>query len=195
MANLFEFEEVITENHLSLAKKAWSAFTSASPESWAGLLKMDTSILPFLEAAITRLLEEYPSYRNGLSRTAQQALYIISQGESDPIRVFSLYQESEQRRFMGDSSFWLILNQLLDSSPALLKLNGAKQLTLPPAPEQQLMITSKGQEVLLGKTNFIDFEELERWIGGVHLTANNCWCWDSDSEVLINKINNCSVMK
>jgi len=68
MVALFKCEEVITENHLELSSKAWSAFRSGSPEKWCALLKMDTTALPFLEGAVIRLLEEYPSCANGLSR-------------------------------------------------------------------------------------------------------------------------------
>ena len=51
------------------------------------------------------MFEEYPNCSNGLSRTAQQALKIIAEGEKRPGRVFSRYQESEDRMFLGDSSF------------------------------------------------------------------------------------------
>jgi hypothetical protein len=68
------------------------------------------------------MLEEYPNCSNGLSRTAQQALKIIAEGEKRPGRVFSRYQESEDRMFLGDSSFWVILQERLESSPPLLSL-------------------------------------------------------------------------
>lgn len=105
MAELSAEEEPVTENHLALSNRAWAAFRSGSPETWYDLLKSDTTLLPFLHDAVLRLLEEYPGCDNGLSRTAQQALKIVSRGEKRPGRVFSRYQETEARRFMGDSSF------------------------------------------------------------------------------------------
>ncbi len=113
LKSLLKFEAVITDKHLILAKKAWSAFRSPFPDEWLNLLNKDTSALPFLNGAILRLLEEYPSCKNGLSRTAQIALEIISKGEKRPGRIFGKYQNTEERRFMGDSSFWSILQQLL----------------------------------------------------------------------------------
>ena len=65
--------------------------------------------------------------------------------------MFACYQESEQRRFLGDSSFWLILHELLDSSPPLLKLPDGKELTLPSSLEQELTITPEGKDLLSGK--------------------------------------------
>jgi len=176
---LFTYEEPVTENHLVLANKAWSAFRSTTPEKWRDLLKTDTSALPFLEGAIIRLLEEYPNCSNGLSRTAQQILKIISQGEKRPGRVFGRYQESEDRRFLGDSSFWVILQELLESSPPLLNLPEDMELTLPTSPDQKLTITPMGKNVLAGERSWLEMVELDRWIGGVHLTPGNMWCWDS----------------
>ncbi len=181
MSGLIEYEEPVTEKHLLLSSKAWSAFRSNSPEEWYDLLNMDTTALPFLEGAIIRLLEEYPSAANGLPRTAQQALKIISEGEKFPARIFCRSQELEERMFLGDSSFWAILQELLDSSPALLALSQGKELSLPVTKGQELTITSHGFDVLAGKRNWLEISTLDRWIGGVHLRANNVWCWHSDS--------------
>ena len=181
MKGLVKYEDPITETHLTLSSKAWSAFRSRSPEKWHGLLNTDTSVLPFLEGSIIRLLEEYPSCSNGLSRTAQQTLAIISQGEKRPGKVFGLYQETEDRRFLGDSSFWVILHELLEANPPLLKLPEGKELTLPTNPDQELTITPMGEEVLAGKSDWLDMVQIDYWIGGVHLTSGNIWCWNSSS--------------
>lgn len=181
MKRLVKYESPITKSHLLLSSKAWCAFRSSSPEKWAELLKTDTSALPFLEGAVVRMLEEYPNCSNGLSRTGQQALKIISDGEKKPGRVFGRNQESEDRFFLGDSGFWSILYEFLESSPPLLELSEGKKLTLPTSPNQELAITSAGREVLSGKRNWIEFVNLDRWIGGVHLTPDNIWYWDSSS--------------
>ncbi len=187
MTSLFRYEEHVTENHLTLASKAWSAFRSDSPEKWHALLKTDTTALPFLEGAVIRMLEEYPGCANGLSRTAQQALEIILQGEKRPGRIFACYQESEERRFLGDSSFWVILRELLESSPPLLKMPEGKELTLPINSGQELTITSEGKEVLSGNKDWLEVIDIDRWIGGVHLTPDNTWCWDSDSSSVVKR--------
>ena len=181
MVTLFRYEEPVTERHFELSSRAWSAFRSDSPQKWCDLLISDTTALPFLEGAIIRTIEEYPNCANGLSRTAHQALSIISEGEKRPGRVFGEYQKSEERKFLGDSSFWSILHEFLDSSPALLKLPEGKTLTLPTSPDQELTITPAGKDVLSGDRNWLDIVEIDRWIGGVHLTPDNVWCRDSGS--------------
>lgn len=179
MKGLFKYEEPVTDKHLLLSSKAWSAFRSSSPEEWYRLLDTDTSILPFLEGTIVRLLEEFPNSSNGLSRTAQQALTIISEGENLAGKVFGRSQELEDRIFLGDSSFWVILLELLESSPALIELPQGKELTLPTTKHQELTITHAGLEMLAGKKGWLEIVDLDRWIGGVHLNPDNVWLWNS----------------
>ncbi len=185
MKELMKYEELITDAHLTLSCKAWSAFRSSSPEEWCGLLNMDTSALPFLEGAIIRLLEEYPSCSNGLSRTAEQALKVISSGEKCPGRVFGDTQELEERIFLGDSSFWVVLRELLESNPPLITLPEGKELTLPASIDQELSITPVGLDVLAGKINWLEVSRLNRWVGGVHLNPTNVWCWSSGSRSIV----------
>lgn len=179
MQSFMSLAQDVTDRHFELAKKAWAAFRSETPEAWQALLDEDTSALRFLNGAVFRLLEEFPSVSNGLSRTGQHALRIISEGVKRPGRVFGAYQESEERRFLGDSSFWKILHEFLDSNPPLLKLPEGKTLTLPTQPDQELTLTMAGMNVLLGRQNWLNITELDKWIGGVHLTRENCWCWNA----------------
>jgi len=178
MAALHQYEQAVTEDQLVLASKAWAAYCSATPEHWCALLQTDTSGLSYLAGAIFRQLQEYPDCSNGLSRTARQALNIIAHGEQRPGRVFGLYQETEERKFLGDASFWVMLHELLESTPPLLELPQNKALNLPASPDQALTITPAGEEVLAGKSNWLDSVDLDRWMGGIHLTPDNIWCWD-----------------
>ena len=180
MKGLLKYEEPVTEQHLVLAHKAWAAFRENSPEAWAQLLDEDTSVLPFLAGAIVRMLEEYPNDNNGLSRTAQQALGIIAEDEVSAAGVFGLNQQLEERIFLGDSGFWMILQEMIDASPALLTLSEGEVLTSATAREQLLSITTVGLEVVSGSRNWLDIKKQDRWIGGVRLEADNVWCWDSE---------------
>jgi len=187
MMGLAKYEEPIIAVHLELSSQAWSAFRSSAPEKWCKLLDADTSVLPFLAGAIVRLLEEYPNCSNGLSRTAEQALKIISGGEKHSGRVFGGNQKSEERIFMGDASFWLVLHELLESNPPLITLPEGKTLTLPTSKDQELTITSAGLEVLAGKLNWLEISRLNRWAGGVHLGPSNIWCWNPGSSAIVKK--------
>lgn len=181
MGALMKDEEPITKSHFELSNKAWSALRSSSPEKWCKLLDIGTTVLPFLEGAVVRLLEEYPSCTNGLSRTAEQALKVISGGEKRPAMVFDGNQAMEERVFLGDASFWVVLHELLESNSPLIALPEGKELTLPSSNEQALTITPTGLDVLAGKRNWLDVSDIDRWIGGVHLKSTNVWCWNSSS--------------
>ena len=186
MKNHSKYEEPINDAQLQLSCKAWSALRSHSPVMWSGLLNNNTSALPFLNDAILRLLQEFPNSNNGLSRTAEQALKIISGGVKIPKKIFAASQNLEEQIFLGDASFWLILQELMTSNPTLIELPKGMVLTLPPAQDQEFSITETGLKVLAGKINWLDVNRLDRWIGGVHLTVDNIWCWNSDSRTLKN---------
>jgi hypothetical protein len=178
MASLFKYQAPVGHAQLKLAQQAWAAFREPTPAKWSALLNQDTSALPFLEGTIIRMLEEFPSRYNGLSRTEQQALSIIAAGEQRPGKVFTSNQALEDRVFMGDTGFWDILRLFLTSSPPLITLPAGKQLTLPSTPDQALTITPEGKAVLLGKRNWLEIKAPDRWIGGVHLTRDKVWTWD-----------------
>jgi len=174
----------VTHEQRLLAKKAWAAFTAPSPENWSALLNENISALLFLKPAVIRLLEEYPSTENGLSRSAYTALKIIGQNEIKPRKLFSLCQQTEESIFMGDSSFWVILNQLLQAPEPLISLYSGNSLNLPAKPEDILSITDTGKAVLNAEKNWLDITNIEKWIGGVKLTRNNIWLWDKNSQQL-----------
>ena len=83
---------------------------------------------------------------------------------------------------MGDASFWVILQEMLDSDPPLLILPAGKKLNIPPSSEQTLSITPAGIEILEGKRNWLVTAIIDRWIGGVHLTPDNLWCWNAEAD-------------
>jgi hypothetical protein len=166
--------ELVTHNHFITARKAWSAFSSKTPQAIYRLLGDDIEALPLLGDAVKRILEEYPNTTNGLSRTAHQALLIISNGKNTSLDIFLEYQKSEERPFMGDILFWDILKKLVESNLLNSTKNG-----------QELKLTSLGVEVLRGKKNLLEFHKIDRWIGGVHLTPNNLWCWDIKSKQIL----------
>lgn len=170
---LFLYEETITPQHLSLAKKAWSAFCQPTPLPWFNLLQEDIRLLPFLRAAIRRMLEEYPNNKNGLSRSAHEALLAIAKGKEKPYEIFTTYQEQEERKFMGDIIFWKILDDFKEHKLILSEENGKK-----------LTITTLGQQILQGEKNWLGIKPINRWIGGVNLTPDNLWCWDVNKKMI-----------
>ncbi|MGP4844446.1 hypothetical protein ACTXGQ_09975 [Marinobacter sp. 1Y8] len=183
LADLLTFETPVTADQLVLASEAWAAFRADSPERWAALLSRDTSALPFLEGTVRRLLEEYPDPLTGLPRTAYQALCLIAQGEHRFSQLFSEYQQTESRRFMGDLGFWALLVDMTCSASPLLTV-GERLLPGTIMADQPFMLTDFGRAVVAGRDTALNRVLPDRWLGGVHLTVDNSWCWNNATQQL-----------
>jgi len=164
---LLRYEHTVMNDHLYLAERAWSAFTETTPKKWFQLEQENTYLLPFLQNTLKRMLEEYPNTKNGLSRSEHQALLVISKGISRPREIFKSCQSYEQAKFMGDVIFWKILDDFIFYGLINSKEHG-----------QELSINALGEKVLNGTISWLNIKPLDRWIGGVHLTNDNLWCWD-----------------
>ena len=170
---------------IAIATTAWQAFTLPTPNEWFRLLQQDTKSLPFLQGAVLRLLQEYPHVNTGLSLTQQSALKAISERPRSPNQIFSSYQQNEERRFMGDLTFWGYLAQMVYCDPPLIEVLDGQRLTLNHSSSQQLAITETGKSVLQGKKLYPGLSEIDRWVGGVHLTREHLWCWDESNLAIV----------
>jgi hypothetical protein len=191
IARLAETAVPVTQAQLDLAKRAWTAFCQPTPEAWARLLGEDTAALPFLRSAVIRMLEELPG-PNGLSRTERQMLAMIEAGESvTALALFAAVQKQEDAQFMGDWSFWRLLDQLaLAEEPLVAGLEAAPfQLTDQDLAKtyltSRLTLTSLGKAVLAGGADWTEHHTVDRWWGGTHLTDDALWRWDAAAEDLI----------
>jgi len=176
----------VTPQQLQLAQQLWQAFTYNTPEQLAISYQWDCSALPFMHAALYRLLQILPRPGNGLNRTEQQALQLVGKGISAPDNLFWAYQQTEQARFMGDASFWLVLEELCTGDRPLLGTHGNYSFQRPSGyPYDQsfmasrLRLTEDGQAVLQGELDATALRPLDRWVGGTHLQPDNLWRWDA----------------
>ena len=178
---------------LELAAAGWEAFTSSndtllkqfantetalhSANSYAG---DDAVVLPYLHAAMRRLLQEYPSDTNGLSRTEQQIVDVLTPGA----RTFGeVYRQShapkEEWIWLGDWSFAWYVERLMKGAVPLIEFvdDVDQSLDLNPAVrsegaefwKRKIRLTAIGASVANGTDNAVRLNGLDRWIGGVHL--------------------------
>ncbi|MFC6673889.1 hypothetical protein [Marinobacterium aestuariivivens] len=181
--------QTITEGQLRLGADAWRAFTAPNPRVLVALLQRDLSALPFLGPALQRLVQEYPG-PDGLSRTERLALEVAAGGVDDPAGLFRGVREREAIAFMGDASFWRVLERLLGGPCPLLQAGNGRfdRPGLGGADEQflglKLTPTEAGHEVLAGERDWLLQQPIDRWIGGVNLTPENLWRrGDKDEEL------------
>ena len=188
----FHLMEPVTEAHLALARLAWHGFRAPTPELWAGLLRGNTHILPFLGLAMLRLLEELPHPASGLSRTEGAILSLVCEGVKKPPELYEAFTQTEEVFFMGDLSFYHALDGLGAGSAPLIA--GFKGLTFSPSmPEEEreaylaaeLSCTHLGIMVLSGRSDALQHRTLDRQIGGYQLHSRAPWRWNPETWQLL----------
>jgi hypothetical protein len=140
----------VTDEQLDLGKRAWDAFRAAEPGALEDLWRRQPGALPYLGDAILRWLQELPAVTSGLSRTERTALEEIARQPRSREQVFGAVQAREERPFMGDWSFWRLLERLEHSAVALLCQETAPAWPVPAgaahaAQQQVLALTPAGR--------------------------------------------------
>jgi len=184
LAPLFDTRQPIEGPHYRAAQAAWRAFRAEDPRELQALLATDLSALPFLAAALARHLEEFPSTANGLSRSEQHLLELVSSGTSDVWALFPRMHEGEDCFYVADESFWNMIDDLASASPGLLDLETASR-SAGMLPRGSVTLTDAGRDVLAGRADRIRLCGIERWLGGTHLTASSPWRWDEGTRRIV----------
>ena len=168
---LYQARQPVGAVQLALGRAGWTAFTGEDPTALERLAAAGSAPLPFLAAALRRLLEEYPATGSGLPRTERQVLAMLGEGPCPRLALFRGMQEVEESPFLGDLWFWRRLDLLAAPHRPLVEQRG-----------DQLALTAAGAEVLAGRADWID-DRWERWIGGVHLRGPRCWRRDESGRL------------
>ena len=185
LETLFQTRRPITPDQLTLAARAWSAYRSADPRAIEQLLQGDTAALPFLAAALSRHLEEFPSDADGLSRSERRLMELALDRPVDIREALPRMHDGETAYYITDLSFFDAANALASSSPPLLtiilaKPNGSAM------PVGTLELTVQGRNVLLGRADRLQLCGIDRWLGGVHLQGRGpVWRWSRSGGHLI----------
>jgi hypothetical protein len=181
----------VTAETLKEAAAAWDVFRAPDPAGLAELVTRDSKQLPFLAAALQRLLEDLPDVADGLSRTERQALQVVAGDARTPMGAFLATQELEDAPFLGDAWFYRALSTIGQGDERLLETEEGEPL--PPAPPLSdgqefawlaLRVTPSGERVLGGEADRVELLGVDRWLGGSHVTAQSGWRWDSAARQL-----------
>jgi hypothetical protein len=151
----------VTDGQRALARRAWAALRAPEPRDLEALAGEVDDELPFLRPALRRLLEEYPSVEDGLGRSERRALEAVARGAATRYDAFDRAQAGEEARFMGDLTFFLLLDRI---APLIGR-------------DPQLDLTGLGKKVLARTADFVT----ARWIGGVEIVPPApAWRWDAE---------------
>jgi hypothetical protein len=157
---------------LAEATAVWAALREPEPLALADWASRDTPELPFLGAALRRLLEELPAVSDGLSGTERRALEAIAAGADTPAAAFVAAQQLEEAPFLGDTWFFRALSALGEGDSRLVESEG------------RLRLTAAGERVLRGEADRVELLGVDRWVGGTHVTSDTPWRWDAAAQKL-----------
>jgi hypothetical protein len=191
---------------LEAGHRMWEAFTAPDPagllylaEAWEASVPARTyagderARLPYVGAAIRRLLEEYPDVEHGLSRTERQLCELLLVESVTVAQAFErTHQSAEPWVWLGDRSFaWYVERLSLAPEPLVAWADGSR-ISAPHAEadrrvfwDRPIMLTPFGRDVLRGRRDALDGNGVDRWIGGVHLTHPRAWRWDAAARRLV----------
>ena len=191
--SMFEERREVSRPMLDLARDAWAAFRSDDPRNIEIAMQQDTLSLEFLEGALVRHLEEFPSVRNGLSRSERQILEAVSQRPLSFAEIFRRTSQREERVYCGDAVVAGYIERMSRHAFPLLLHPTGEPVDAPHTADDsrafrnsEIALTSTGREVLREESDWIELGGSDRWLGGVHLERGNVrWRWDSGSRRIV----------
>ncbi len=178
----------ITPADLALGATVWSELCAPTPEKIARQAGHAGSTLPFLRPALIRFLEELPEPGNGLGRTEYAILSQIGSGFRAPVALFHDVLALEEAAFMGDWSFFHLLDDLASCDVPLiagLPPPAAADTDTERFREAELELTAAGEQVLAGEEDHVALSGLDRWWAGTRLEGRSVWRFDRGARHLV----------
>ncbi|NLR62103.1 hypothetical protein HGH93_28690 [Chitinophaga polysaccharea] len=173
LAQVFEQRVRLNADDLALAADVWDAWCQHSPQELEHISKRPPGNLRHLPAAIIAHLKRFPDSITGLSVIESYFLLRLALGSYRWYDLYTLFWS--ELEIFGFTNFQLdiLVNRMVRAG--VLEEN-----------DQMLKITSLGKEILNEEENYLDYCSLEhRWLGGVRL-SDNTWCWDHETQTLVN---------
>jgi hypothetical protein len=173
---------VLRPETLELATASWRAFTAPDPDGLPALTGARSPELRFLGEAFARLVQEYPSRSDGLSRTERRVLLAAAEALPSAGHAFRWVSDAERRPFLGDVLCYAVMRDLAGAAHPLLEIEGGAM----PFRDRGLSLTATGSAVLAGDRDHVGLNGIDRWIGGVHLAGDAVsWRYDDRLERLV----------
>jgi hypothetical protein len=187
---ILRFEEharLLTDADRALGASVWADLGQPTPEAVVARLDQLDGRLPFLKPALLRFLEELPAPESGLGRTETAILSGIKAGTTSPRDLFPGAIRQEEAAFMGDSSFFALLDDLASCEVPLIA-----GLAPPAAADDdrerfddaELELTMAGDDVLSGEADHVALSGIDRWWAGTRLLGRDVWRYDREARVL-----------
>jgi hypothetical protein len=183
-----ERQRAVTGDDLALGAELWVKLAEPAPAAIAARVDGLDERLPFVRPALRRFLEELPSVDNGLSRSEQTMLDGIDEGVTNPVHLFRETIGQEEAAFMGDSSFFRILDDLASCDVPLIA--GLPEFAgddddIARFRDATLNLTIAGEQVLSLEEDHVEMSGVDRWWAGTHLAGREVWRYDRATAKLV----------
>ena len=129
LAALWPERALIADETFDAAARAYDVVRSADAVALAAVAGEQHPGLPFLAAALRRLLEERPWSGEGFGRSEWQILRAVAAGAHTPAEVVTATWQMEAAPYMGDVWVWRRIDALA-SGPRPLLANAAGRIDL-----------------------------------------------------------------
>jgi len=162
---------------------AWSAVTADDPNALLAFLSGGSSSLPFLRRSLRAFVSRYPAITTGLNCWEEELLKYTRDRGPVVARIigYTVAHDMDRPDWVGDAYLFARLRRLADSAlpHPFLSLTGAT-LSIRGS---ETTLTAIGAKALAGEVNFVDLNDIDDWIGGVHLesTKKNVWFRKGDT--------------
>jgi len=166
----------VTAAMLASADRVWRAFIASSATLLQAAAAERYVGLPFLHDALLRLCEEFPAMESGVSRTEKQLVEAAAKGARRQEDLFRRSQAGEEAGFLSDKVCYAVIGRLCAPPEPLLALL-----------EDGYDATVLGRRVLGGDADWLAYQPLDRWIGGIHLTREHHWRWNDETNHLVER--------
>jgi len=183
-----ERERPVDHADLDLAASVWTDLTAITPEPIVARLGELDDRLPFLKPALARFLEELPAPVSGLTRTEETILKDIAAGTVAPAALFQALLAKEEAAFMGDWSFFRILDDLASCDVPLIAGLAPPDGSAEDGErfaDAELELTMAGDDVVAGNDDHVALSGLDRWWAGTRLEGRVVWRYDRAGKALV----------
>jgi len=178
----------ITEGDLAIGREVWGELTQPTPRAVAARAAAPPGRFAYLRPALRRFLEELPAPASGLSHTEGAILTGVASGVTSPRQLFPDVIRQEEAAFMGDWSFYGLIDDLAFAEvPLLAGLAPWRPGTGDEArfAEAELEVTMAGQAALDGEEDRVALSGIDRWWAGTLLSGRDVWRYDRRAHRLV----------
>ena len=162
IAALLPTRKPVTRQQLDLGHAAWTAFCAPEPSALRhyALSPMPYALsagMPFLQSALARFLEEFPSERDRLSRSERQLLQAAAAGARTR-RDFYVATTRMEPWPWGDMSVYARLDGLANGPAPAIDRRG-----------DEYVLTDHGRGLLAADRDAVRARTVDTWLGGAHV--------------------------